>query len=114
MKATAKERTRRVVKRGVVVALSGQKTIAVQLERVTAHPLYKKAMRRRTRLLVHDEEGKAQVGNEVEIMESRPMSRRKRWRLVRVLGSKGGKVTTGREEEEIGRDDPGAEPLERG
>ena len=113
MKGRSGERTQRVVKRGVVVGLSGDKTVAVQLERVAAHPLYKKLMRRRTRLLVHDEEGRAKAGDEVEIMESRPLSKRKHWRLVKVVGKASGKVTTGREKEGITADDPGAEPAER-
>ncbi len=114
MKAAAEERARRVVKRGVVAGLSGEKTISVHVERVVSHPLYKKLMRRRSKLLVHDEAGVARSGDEVEIMESRPFSRRVRWRLVRVVGHKGLKSVPEKEEEESKDNDSGAEPVERG
>ena len=86
MKATEKERSKRIVRKGVVVAVSGSKTIAVQVERVVAHPLYKKLSRGHTKLLVHDQEEKAKNGDQGEIIESRPYSKRKHWCLLKVLG----------------------------
>jgi len=113
MKEAAKERSQRVVKRGVVVKLSGAKTIAVNVERVAAHPLYRKMIRKRTKLLVHDEKGTAKNGDVVEIMESRPMSRTKHWRLVRVVEDAADRVMPIPSEEESKKDDTGSDSTER-
>ncbi|AKJ64948.1 30S ribosomal protein S17 [Kiritimatiella glycovorans] len=71
---------------GHVVRNSGDKTISVSVERHVRHPLYGKEMRVSRRFLVHDEDNAAKVGDKVRIMETRPVSRRKRWRLVDVVG----------------------------
>jgi len=113
MKEAVKERSRRVVKRGLVVKLSGAKTIAVNVERVTAHPLYRKMIRRRTKLLVHDEKGTAKKGDVVEIMESRPMSHSKHWRLVKVIENASDRVMPIASEEESEEDDTGSDNPER-
>lgn len=68
--------------RGIVVKRSGDKTVAVEVTRQTMHPLYRKSIRRTTRYLVHDADNQAQVGAAVEIVETRPLSARKRWRLM--------------------------------
>lgn len=67
---------------GVVVRRSGDKTVAVEIKRVMRDPLYGKTIARTKRYLVHDEGNKAEVGQTVEIEESRPLSKRKRWVVV--------------------------------
>ena len=66
-------------------SISGRKTVRVQVRNLVRHGLYGKYIRRRTRLLVHDAEEQARLGDTVEVAECRPMSKRKSWRLVRVL-----------------------------
>jgi small subunit ribosomal protein S17 len=83
--AAAPERASRKVRQGVVVSDRMQKTIVVALETTVEHPLYKKRVRRTTRIKAHDGEDTCRVGDRVEVMETRPMSRDKRWRLVRVV-----------------------------
>jgi small subunit ribosomal protein S17 len=75
----------RRTKVGRVASNSMTKTIVVVTEMQRAHPTYGKTMRRSARFLAHDEEAKAGVGDLVRIMETRPMSARKRWRLVEIL-----------------------------
>ncbi|MCS7162237.1 MAG: 30S ribosomal protein S17 [Bacteroidia bacterium] len=70
---------------GVVVSNRMQKTIIVRVERTEIHPLYKKPVRRFRKFVAHDERQEAQVGDLVRIMETRPLSRTKRWRLVEIL-----------------------------
>ena len=70
---------------GTVVSASRAKTIAVQITTLTAHPKYGKYVRRRNKVHAHDESNEARVGDEVELVETRPLSRTKRWRLVRVV-----------------------------
>lgn len=70
---------------GVVVSNKMRKTIVVLVERRAPHPLYKKIVTRRKKFYAHDEDETAQVGDVVRIVESRPLSRLKRWRLVEVL-----------------------------
>jgi small subunit ribosomal protein S17 len=71
---------------GTVVSAKTAKTIAVEVERVLKHERYGKYIRRTTRLLAHDEAGEAKEGDTVTIAPSRPISRRKSWRLVSVVG----------------------------
>lgn len=78
-------RAKITVREGVVEKRSGAKSIRVVLETLVQEPQYGKYRRRKTRLLVHDEAEQAQVGDTVEITECRPLSRRKSWRLTRVL-----------------------------
>ena len=80
--ATRGHRRREV---GVVVSDKGDKTITVRVQRLVKHPLYKKYMVRSTRCHAHDEKNEARAGDRVEIMETRPISKTKRWRLVSVL-----------------------------
>jgi len=70
---------------GVVTSDGMNKTIVVDVERLVEHPKYGKRLRRSTRLYAHDEAGEARVGDKVEIAETRPLSKLKRWRLVRVV-----------------------------
>jgi small subunit ribosomal protein S17 len=62
------------------------KTVVVAVERRTAHRIYEKQVRRTRKFHVHDEENAARIGDTVRIMETRPLSKTKRWRLVEVLG----------------------------
>ena len=61
------------------------KTLVVVVARKVRHPLYEKFMSRRTKLYVHDENNEAKVGDVVEVMQTRPISKLKRWRLIRVV-----------------------------
>jgi small subunit ribosomal protein S17 len=70
---------------GVVTTNRMDKTVVVALETVVLHPRYKKYLRRRTKVKAHDERNECQVGDRVLILESRPLSREKRWRVSRVL-----------------------------
>lgn len=79
------QRTNRKVRTGKVVANKMQKSIVVATERKVAHPLYKKYFKRTTKYYVHDEKNEAGVGDTVKIMETRPLSKLKRWRLVEIV-----------------------------
>jgi len=68
-----------------VVGTKMQKTIAVEIERLVKHPRYGKFIRRTTKLLAHDERSEARDGDAVEIEPCRPLSRRKSWRLLKVI-----------------------------
>lgn len=81
----ATERRRRKVRFGKVVSNKMQKSIVVAIERKIAHPLYKKYFRRTTTLMAHDERREAGIGDLVKIMETRPLSKQKRWRLVEIV-----------------------------
>ena len=70
---------------GVVTSISGKKSIKVVVDYKKPHPLYRKEVSRQTVLHCHDEECVAKLGDKVEVMQSRPLSRMKRWRLVRVV-----------------------------
>ena len=70
---------------GKVVSNKMQKTVSVAVERLVKHPTYGKYVRRTTKLLAHDETGECQQGDLVDITECRPLSRRKAWRVVRVV-----------------------------
>lgn len=70
---------------GVVVSNKMQKTVVVSVERVYRHPLYQKVIRMTTKFKAHDELGECKVGDRVEIMETRPISREKRWRVVKKI-----------------------------
>ena len=78
-------RSRRKVRIGKVVSNKMSKSIVVAVERQVAHALYKKYFRRTTKLMAHDEKQEAGIGDTVKIMETRPMSARKRWRLVEII-----------------------------
>jgi small subunit ribosomal protein S17 len=78
-------RNRRKVREGLVVSDKMAKTIVVQLEDRKKHALYGKVLRSTTKVKVHDEENTAGIGDRVQIMETRPLSATKRWRLVEIL-----------------------------
>ena len=75
----------RRIKAGMVTAVNTPKTCRVQVDYLMKHPRYSKYLRRRTVLAVHDEKSEARPGDKVEIMECRPMSRTKHWRLMRIV-----------------------------
>jgi len=83
--ATETERGRRKTREGYVVSDKMAKTIVVEVEDRVRHPRYAKTIRRTNKLKAHDEVGTAGVGDRVLIMETRPLSATKRWRLVSVL-----------------------------
>ncbi len=83
--ASAEERTARKVRTGVVVSDKMQKTVVVAIERRVRHPVYGKMMTRTKKLKVHDEENSAKTGDTVRIMETRPLSKDKRFRLVEIV-----------------------------
>ncbi len=70
---------------GTVVGDKMHKTIVVRVDRSVRHPEYKKVITRSSKFKAHDEENKAKIGDRVMIMETRPLSKEKRWRLVQVL-----------------------------
>lgn len=72
-------------RQGVVLSNRMQKTVVVSVERTVRHPKYLKYLKRRTKVKAHDEKGECQVGDRVVIVETRPLSRDKRWRVSRVL-----------------------------
>ncbi len=83
--ATTPDRSRRKTEIGVVTSDKMMKTRRVEVERLTPHPKYGKFIRRRTVLHAHDEENTSKTGDMVEVMETRPMSKLKRWRIIRVV-----------------------------
>lgn len=79
------ERGRRQERQGTVVSANADKTIVVRVDVVKVHPRYKKVVRRSTRLHAHDEENQAKLGDVVRVVETRPLSRMKRWRLQEIV-----------------------------
>jgi len=79
------ERGRRQERRGVVVSSAMDKTIVVEVDTIKAHPRYKKVVRRSTKFHAHDERNEAKVGDVVRIVETRPLSKTKYWRLAEVV-----------------------------
>jgi small subunit ribosomal protein S17 len=88
MAAETRETTRinrRKVRRGRVVSDKMNKTVVVSVERIVEHPLYGKRMKRSSKFHAHDERNEAKEGDLVEIMETRPLSKTKRWRVTRIV-----------------------------
>ena len=83
--STAETRKRRKTRVGKVVSDKMQKTVVVAIERRVPHPQYGKMMTLSTRLKAHDEENSAKQGDTVRIMETRPLSKDKRWRVVEIV-----------------------------
>ena len=77
---------RKTTKVGVVTGSNMKKTVTVLVERQVRHPLYKKIIKRRKKFLVHDEYEKCKIGDVVKIVETRPLSKRKRWRVKEIVG----------------------------
>ena len=79
------ERNNRKVRQGVVVSDANDKTIVVQISERKQHPIYGKMMTSTKKLHAHDENNEAHVGDTVSVMETRPLSKMKRWRLVEIV-----------------------------
>jgi small subunit ribosomal protein S17 len=79
------ERTSRKVREGLVVSDKMDKTVVVEVEDRVKHPLYGKVMRRTSKLKAHDEQNACGIGDRVLLMETRPLSATKRWRVVEIL-----------------------------
>ena len=82
---TALKRTARKLRIGLVVSDKMEKTVVVRIDRRMPHPQYGKMVTRTRRLKAHDEENSAKVGDTVRIMETRPLSKDKRWRVVEIV-----------------------------
>ena len=81
----ADERNRRKVKVGTVVSDKMDKTVVVAIEDFVRHPLYGKAVKRTKKVKAHDENNECRIGDRIRIMETRPISKQKRWRLVSIV-----------------------------
>ena len=79
------ERNLRKTRTGTVVSDKMDKTIVVAIEDNVRHPLYKKIIKRTVKLKAHDENNECNVGDRVELMETRPLSKDKRWRLIKII-----------------------------
>ena len=82
---TTVERKSRKIRTGIVASNKMNKTITVTVERKVKHPMYGKFLKKSTKFMAHDEEQTANIGDTVRIMETRPLSKNKRWRLVEIL-----------------------------
>ena len=83
--STHERHNRRKTLIGFVSSKMGDKSVKVTVPYKTPHPLYHKVINRKTVLHVHDEKNEAKVGDKIEVMESRPISRLKRWRVIRII-----------------------------
>ena len=81
----AEERKLRKVRQGVVVSDKMDKTVVVAVERKVPHKLYKKSINTTTKFKAHDENNECKVGDKVKVMETRPLSKDKRWRVVEIV-----------------------------
>lgn len=79
------ERARRKTRQGTVISDKMDKSIIVRVDRTMMHPLYKKTFRTFSKLYAHDEKNEARAGDVVKVMETRPLSLKKRWRLIEVV-----------------------------
>lgn len=79
------ERNERKTRIGKVVSDKMDKTVVVAVERLVQHPLYKKSVKKTVKFKAHDENNESHIGDTVEIMETRPLSKDKRWRVVEIL-----------------------------
>jgi len=79
------DRNNRKTRTGKVVSDKMDKTIVVAIETLVRHPLYGKSIKRTTKFKAHDENNECQIGDRVKIMETRPLSKDKRWRLVEIV-----------------------------
>jgi len=70
---------------GIVVSDKMEKTITIAIERKVPHPIYRKYFKKTTKLMAHDEKRECRVGDKVKVMETRPLSKNKRWRLIEIV-----------------------------
>ncbi len=92
MASETKPRRKRTTRVGIIVSRSGAKTVVVEVERRVQHRLYKRYVNRRKKFHAHDERDECRIGDRVRIVETRPVSRMKRWRLVEILHRRAGEV----------------------
>ncbi len=85
MSESTTKRPLRKTRTGLVVSNKMDKSISVAIERKVAHPVYKKYFKKTTKLMAHDEKNECSIGDLVKIMETRPISKNKRWRLVEIV-----------------------------
>ena len=85
MAEVKENRNLRKTRQGIVVSASGEKTCVIKIEERKQHPIYKKMMTSSKKLHAHDEKNEAEVGDTVLVMETRPMSKLKHWRLVKIV-----------------------------
>ena len=85
MTSSSNERKQRKVRTGVVISDRMDKTVVVEVSRTVLHPVYKKFVRRRKRFMAHDEDNRCHIGDEVTIVETRPLSRHKNWRVQKIV-----------------------------
>jgi small subunit ribosomal protein S17 len=85
MTEMTEKRNQRKVRQGIVVSAAGDKTCVVEIKERKPHPIYGKMMTRTKRFHAHDEQNSAGVGDTVQIMETRPISKLKRWRLLEIV-----------------------------
>jgi small subunit ribosomal protein S17 len=85
MTNSSQSRRQPKVRTGVVISNKMDKTVVVEVSRKVIHPVYKKYVRRRKRFMAHDQENQCRIGDEVLIVETRPLSRHKNWRVRKVL-----------------------------
>ena len=78
-------RNSRKTRIGIVVSNKMKKTITVELERTMKHPIYQRVIKRKSKLYAHDEGNECAIGDKVLVMETRPLSKLKRWRLIKVI-----------------------------
>ena len=79
------ERGQRKIRVGRVVSNNMEKTVVIAVDRLVQHPLYGRYIRRTTKLMAHDEDRACQIGDVVRVMETRPLSKQKRWRLLDIV-----------------------------
>ena len=85
MKATQEQTVQRREQFGNVISNKMNKTVVVSVDRFVKHPFYGKVMRRVTKLKAHDEENRCQIGDRVKLIETRPISKEKHWRVVQIM-----------------------------
>jgi len=84
MEQTSVPRSRRKVREGVVISDKMNKTVVVQVQDLVEHPLYKRIIKRSSKFKAHDEKNECRTGDKVRIMETRPLSKEKCWRVVEI------------------------------
>lgn len=85
MTKSSDDRKQRKVRTGMVISNKMDKTVVVEVSRTVVHPVYKKFVRRRKRFMAHDEDNRCRIGDEVMIVETKPLSRHKNWRVRKII-----------------------------
>jgi len=80
-----RRRGKRPIKIGTVLSNKMDKTVVIKVERLVPHPLYKRRVRRTSKFMAHDKDNKCQIGDRVAIIESKPLSKRKRWSVKEII-----------------------------